>query len=516
MQIEEKKLPKNTDVSYPPIRGTMSYGSPSTTSSTANSTSEQKKDGADNVNNLKIFPEDDSAWDDFQLKDQSQEFKLQGDNFFREKKWRHAVESYSKSLEFKKDPIVFCNRAAAYFQLKDYDEAERDCESSILLHGQYAKAFTRRALIRKAQKRYMEAIQDFERSLVIESNEAVQQQLNETKQLYLKSEAEKPKKRLIVEESDDESNENEEVNDANTKNEIVENKISETPSKNITEIPTEDQESSKPVQNRRMIIEESDDSDIEELVTSGAQAIREQQRKIEEDNKKQLFKVKSDSSEKYSTTKTPPSTPTTPASFNTTDRSPSPTQVFQNITQDSSDKSQNIENKVTEINNVEKTEKNEQIQSSTFKEKQLDLSQSLESLPNIKGKIPNHPPTGIYEFHQVYKELNDDEFAEYLKIFDPKSLPKLFADDLSPENLERIIRAISDKILLTGNDSDYLFALDMIEQLTKVNRFSMTIMFFEEEEQKVISRLFERLEDKSSKFNTSDRINTLKDQYEAF
>ena len=47
-------------------------------------------------------------------------FKNEGNEFFRNKNFAKAIESYNKSLRLKEDPVLYCNRSAAQFQLKKY------------------------------------------------------------------------------------------------------------------------------------------------------------------------------------------------------------------------------------------------------------------------------------------------------------------------------------------------------------------------------------------------------------
>jgi tetratricopeptide (TPR) repeat protein len=69
-----------------------------------------------------------------------------------------AAETYSRALEI--DPnnaACYCNRAEAYYKLNDYQSAINDCDSAIQLNRQYARAFSRKAIVHSALQMHPEA-----------------------------------------------------------------------------------------------------------------------------------------------------------------------------------------------------------------------------------------------------------------------------------------------------------------------------------------------------------------------
>jgi tetratricopeptide (TPR) repeat protein len=47
-------------------------------------------------------------------------FKNEGNQYFRNKNFTKAIEYYNKSLQIKEDPVLYCNRSAANYQIKKY------------------------------------------------------------------------------------------------------------------------------------------------------------------------------------------------------------------------------------------------------------------------------------------------------------------------------------------------------------------------------------------------------------
>ncbi len=67
--------------------------------------------------------------------------KLIGNQFYTEKKFNEAIESYTRAIELSPTAIYYCNRAAAHFHLKQYGDVVEDCTESIRLNPYHSKAF---------------------------------------------------------------------------------------------------------------------------------------------------------------------------------------------------------------------------------------------------------------------------------------------------------------------------------------------------------------------------------------
>ncbi|EDQ91256.1 uncharacterized protein MONBRDRAFT_31492 [Monosiga brevicollis MX1] len=108
--------------------------------------------------------------------------KKEGNAAYKNKKWSDAVSAYSKGLKLiasddKEAAALYCNRAAAYLNLKQYERVEADCTRALKIDPRYAKALNRRAQAYEYMGKPREAMFDFSALLWIErfSNEATQQ-----------------------------------------------------------------------------------------------------------------------------------------------------------------------------------------------------------------------------------------------------------------------------------------------------------------------------------------------------
>ncbi len=75
--------------------------------------------------------------------------KEEGNQLLLKKQYEAAVKKYSEALELSgtgpNSHLYYCNRAAAYFHLEDFDKALEDCSVAVALAPDYAKAHARSA-----------------------------------------------------------------------------------------------------------------------------------------------------------------------------------------------------------------------------------------------------------------------------------------------------------------------------------------------------------------------------------
>eukprot|EP00002_Diphylleia_rotans_P026698 TRINITY_DN533_c0_g1_i2.p1 TRINITY_DN533_c0_g1~~TRINITY_DN533_c0_g1_i2.p1 ORF type:complete len:367 (+),score=99.26 TRINITY_DN533_c0_g1_i2:67-1167(+) len=114
----------------------------------------------------------------------AEDLKARGNEMINEKKFEEAVVLYTKAIELVPTHIYYGNRAAAYFQLKKYDEAIQDCKESIRLNSNYAKAYYRLGQSYSQLGKYKEALSEgFEVAALLEpNNESYQAVVEEVKQ----------------------------------------------------------------------------------------------------------------------------------------------------------------------------------------------------------------------------------------------------------------------------------------------------------------------------------------------
>ncbi|KAF8897182.1 40S ribosomal protein S7 [Infundibulicybe gibba] len=93
----------------------------------------------------------------------AQNFKEQGNDYFKGKRYREALGFYTQGLDAKPTEksileALFCNRAACNLELKNFGSVLRDCSKALGLNPQSSKAFYRSALALIALDRVEEAI----------------------------------------------------------------------------------------------------------------------------------------------------------------------------------------------------------------------------------------------------------------------------------------------------------------------------------------------------------------------
>lgn len=135
--------------------------------------------------------------------------KNQGNVHFKNKEYKKAIGFYNKSLMIKEDPILYCNRSATQFHLKNYEASELDASKAIILDHSYTKAYIRRAFVRRELHNYEGSVQDFEKALQLDpNNKEAMRELEKVKKLLeeqrKKDKENQPKKRMVIEEVEEE------------------------------------------------------------------------------------------------------------------------------------------------------------------------------------------------------------------------------------------------------------------------------------------------------------------------
>ncbi|KAJ7056679.1 hypothetical protein C8F01DRAFT_992658 [Mycena amicta] len=107
-------------------------------------------------------------------------FKEQGNEYFKGKRYREAMGFYTQGIEAKPADVplqeaLLCNRAACNLELKNFGTVLRDCSQALTLNPHSSKAFYRSALALLALERVDEALDCCERCLKFDpDNKGVQ------------------------------------------------------------------------------------------------------------------------------------------------------------------------------------------------------------------------------------------------------------------------------------------------------------------------------------------------------
>merc|ERR1712241_675182 len=94
--------------------------------------------------------------------------KNEGNAFMKDKKFKEAIERYSEAINVQESAIYYCNRAAAYTSLENYEEALQDCKKAISFEPEYSKAYSRMGLIYSKINLFAESENCYEKALKLE------------------------------------------------------------------------------------------------------------------------------------------------------------------------------------------------------------------------------------------------------------------------------------------------------------------------------------------------------------
>ncbi|KAG6833609.1 hypothetical protein H0H87_004236 [Tephrocybe sp. NHM501043] len=123
-------------------------------------------------------------------------FKEQGNEYFKGKRYREALGFYTQGVDAKPTDAtlreaLLCNRAACNLELKNYGSVLRDCSTALTLNAQSSKALYRSASALMALDRVDEALDCCDRCLIFDTDNKGVLQLRDR---ATKSKAEKEKR----------------------------------------------------------------------------------------------------------------------------------------------------------------------------------------------------------------------------------------------------------------------------------------------------------------------------------
>lgn len=77
-------------------------------------------------------------------KQEAENIKNEGNQLMKEEKYNEALIAYNKAISIDAtNPVFYCNRAAAYSRLGDYQKAADDCKMALRYDSNYSKAYGR-------------------------------------------------------------------------------------------------------------------------------------------------------------------------------------------------------------------------------------------------------------------------------------------------------------------------------------------------------------------------------------
>lgn len=101
----------------------------------------------------------------------AKEWKEEGNRLVKERKFKEALECYTKAIELdKSDPALYSNRSLMHYNLKDYNKALLDANKALSLNPNHGKAYLRKGNALEELKRYEEALCIYQKGLEVDSN----------------------------------------------------------------------------------------------------------------------------------------------------------------------------------------------------------------------------------------------------------------------------------------------------------------------------------------------------------
>ncbi|KAJ2948378.1 hypothetical protein O0L34_g7615 [Tuta absoluta] len=108
--------------------------------------------------------------------------KNQANELMRAKRYSEALEIYNRAVELNpRSSVYLCNRAAAHFQLGDFEAAVADCTAALAIQPYYAKAYGRLGLALSALDQHREARSAYAQASRLDpSNESYRENVQRT------------------------------------------------------------------------------------------------------------------------------------------------------------------------------------------------------------------------------------------------------------------------------------------------------------------------------------------------
>lgn len=102
-------------------------------------------------------------------KQEAETLKNEGNRLMKEEKYQEALNTYGRAISLDAtNPVFYCNRAAAYSRLGDYQRAADDCRMSLRYDPNYSKAYGRLGLAYSKMNKHEQALEAYQSALRIE------------------------------------------------------------------------------------------------------------------------------------------------------------------------------------------------------------------------------------------------------------------------------------------------------------------------------------------------------------
>lgn len=103
----------------------------------------------------------------------AESIKNEGNRLMKDGKYNEALLQYNRAIAFDpKNPIFYCNRAAAHIRLGDNERAVTDCKSALLYNVNYSKAYCRLGVAYSNLGKFNEAEHAYAKAIELEPDNA--------------------------------------------------------------------------------------------------------------------------------------------------------------------------------------------------------------------------------------------------------------------------------------------------------------------------------------------------------
>ncbi|CAG7885535.1 unnamed protein product [Brassica rapa] len=353
---------------------------------------------------------------------------LQGNEYFKQKKFNEAIDCYSRSIALSPNSVAFSNRAMAYLKIKRL--AEVDCTEALNLDDRYIKAYSRRATARKQLGMIKEAKEDAEFALRLEpESQELKKQYSDIKSLLEKE---------IIERA------------TGAMQRTAQDMLKTAGLEKKTEL-TDTEMKLKPVTIGEDMVRPSKESSGKKLIGSV---------QSEEKNEKGSKKV--------------------PAITETEDSKKVTSRI----------QSYEMAAKSSNVNGTQPSGPGNRVTSRKLELKPSvqELAAHAASLAMAEVSKNIQAPKSAYEFENSWRNFSGDPALQnqLLKVTKPSSLPQIFKNALTSPVLFDIIKCVAS---FFNEDMD--LAVKYIYNLTKVPRFDMIVMCLASTEKNELRKIWE-------------------------
>ncbi len=126
----------------------------------------------------------DAEKEEFHKKKQAEEEKLRGNDAYKAKKMEEALDHYNKAIVINpKEPIYYLNKASVFLEMKKFEDCLAACDEAIKVSEEMlpksfekiAKAYARKGNCYTQMKRWAEALEMYDKSLLEVNDHAVKE-----------------------------------------------------------------------------------------------------------------------------------------------------------------------------------------------------------------------------------------------------------------------------------------------------------------------------------------------------